>query len=148
MFSDIEEVVLSNEADAGLIIHENRFTYEKKGLKKVIDLGEYWEEKTKMPIPLGGIVVNKNLSAETQQKINKFVRKSLEYAYKNPASSVAFMKQYAQEMNEEIMQKHINLYVNNYSLDLGEKGKSAIKRLYEEAEEINGFPKVGEDIFI
>jgi len=148
LFSDIEEVVLSGEVDAGLIIHENRFTYEKKGLRKIIDLGEFWEEKTKMPIPLGGIVVHRNLPIETQQKINRLVKSSLEYAYKNPRSSVAFMKQYAQEMNEEIMQKHIDLYVNDYSLDLGEKGKSAIKKLYQDAEKINGFPNVSEDIFI
>ncbi len=148
LFSDIEEVVLSSEADAGLIIHENRFTYEEKGLRKIIDLGEFWEEKTQMPIPLGGIVVNRNLADETQQKINRLVRKSLEYAYKNPASSVAFMKQYAQEMNEEIMQKHVDLYVNDYSLDLGEKGRSAIKRLYDEAKTIKGFPEVREDIFV
>lgn len=148
LFSDIEEVVLSGEADAGLIIHENRFTYEKKGLRKIIDLGEYWEEKTKMPIPLGGIVVNRKLPKEVQLKVNRLVRKSLEYAYQNPASSVAFMKQYAQEMNEEIMQKHVDLYVNDYSLDLGDKGRAAIKKLYEEAKVINGFPKVGEDIFI
>jgi 1,4-dihydroxy-6-naphthoate synthase len=148
LFSDIEEVVLSGEADAGLIIHENRFTYEKKGLRKIIDLGELWEEKTKMPIPLGGIVVNRKLPVETQQKINSLVRKSLEYAFQNPASSLAFMKQYAQEMNEEIMQKHVDLYVNDYSLDLGEKGRSAIKKLYKEAKTIKGFPEVREDIFV
>ena len=148
LFSDIEEVVLSGETDAGLIIHENRFTYEKKGLKKIIDLGEFWEEKTKMPIPLGGIVVNRKLSTEIQQKINKLVRKSLEYALKKPASSVAFMKQYAQEMNEEIMQKHVDLYVNDYSLDLGEKGRGAIKKLYEEAKNIEDIPEIGEDIFV
>ncbi len=148
LFSDIEEVVLSNEADAGLIIHENRFTYEKKGLRKIIDLGEFWEEKTKMPIPLGGIVVNRKLPAEIQQKIDRLVRESLEYAFKNPGSSLAFMKKYAQEMNEEIMQKHVDLYVNDYSLDLGEKGRSAIKKLYQEAKVIKGFPEVGEDIFV
>jgi 1,4-dihydroxy-6-naphthoate synthase len=148
LFSDIEEVVLSGEADAGLIIHENRFTYEKKGLRKIIDLGELWEEKTKMPIPLGGIVVNRKLPVETQQKINSLVRKSLEYAFQNPASSLAFMKKYAQEMNEEIMQKHVDLYVNDYSLDLGEKGRGAIKKLYKEAKTIKGFPEVREDIFV
>lgn len=148
LFSDIEDVVLSGETDAGLIIHENRFTYEKKGLKKIIDLGEFWEEKTNMPIPLGGIVVNRRLQAATQIKLNRLVRKSLEYAYKNPASSLSFMKQYAQEMNEEVMQKHINLYVNDYSLDLGEKGRSAIERLYEEAKMIKDFPEVRNDIFV
>lgn len=148
IFSDIEEVVLSGEMDAGLIIHENRFTYEKKGLKKVIDLGEFWEDKTKMPIPLGGIVVNRKLPKEIQQKIDKLVRKSLEYAYENPASSLDFMKQYAQEMNEDIMKKHVDLYVNNFSTDLGEKGKAAIETLYKEAEIIERFPAIRKDLFV
>lgn len=148
IFSDIEEVVLSGEMDAGLIIHENRFTYEKKGLKKVLDLGEFWEDKTKMPIPLGGIVVNRKLPKEIQQKIDKLVRKSLEYAYENPASSLDFMKQYAQEMNEDIMKKHVDLYVNNFSIDLGEKGKAAIETLYKEAEIIEGFPAIRKDLFV
>ncbi len=148
LFSDIEEVVLSGEADAGLIIHENRFTYEQKGLRKIIDLGEFWEEKTKMPIPLGGIVVNRNHPAANQKKIDKLIRSSLEHAYKNPVSSIAFMKKYAQDMNEEVMQKHIELYVNDYSIDLGEKGRTAIKKLYQEANNIKDFPEIGEDIFV
>ncbi|MDF1548456.1 MAG: 1,4-dihydroxy-6-naphthoate synthase [Bacteroidales bacterium] len=148
LFSDIEEAVLSNEVDAGLIIHENRFTYEKKGLRKIIDLGEYWQEHTKMPIPLGGIVVNRKLTNDLQLMINKMVRESLEFAYKNPESSLSFMKQYAQEMSREIMQKHVDLYVNNYSLDLGKNGKKAILRLYEEANRIKGFPKISQNIFI
>ncbi len=148
LFSDIEEVVLSGEMDAGLIIHENRFTYQQKGLRKIIDLGEFWESKTQMPIPLGGIVVNRKLSEETQQTINKLLRKSLEYAYANPASSLGFIKQYAQEMNEEVMHKHIDLYVNDYSLSLGEKGRAAIKCLYDEAKVIDDFPKISNDIFV
>lgn len=148
LFSDIEEAVLSNEVDAGLIIHENRFTYEKKGLRKIIDLGEYWQEHTKMPIPLGGIVVNRKLTNDLQLMINKMVRESLEFAYKNSESSLSFMKQYAQEMSREIMQKHVDLYVNDYSLDLGKNGKKAIHRLYEEANRIKGFPKISQNIFI
>ena len=148
LFSDIEEAVLSNEADAGLIIHENRFTYKQKGLKKIIDLGEYWEKLTQMPIPLGGIVVNRKLPLEIQQSVNRIVRKSLQYAYNNPKSSFDYIKQYAQELNEEVMYKHIELYVNNYSLDLGEEGKKAIKRLYQEAEKRNLIGKINDEIFI
>jgi 1,4-dihydroxy-6-naphthoate synthase len=148
LFSDIEEVVLSNEMDAGLIIHESRFTYEKKGLIKIIDLGEYWEKKTKLPIPLGGIVVNKKIDKDIQLKINKLVRESIEFAYKNPDSSLNFIKKYAQEMDREVMYKHINLYVNDYSFDLGETGKKAIHTLYKEAEVVSGFPKVNEQIFL
>ncbi len=148
LFSDIEEAVLSNEVDAGLIIHENRFTYESKGLLKIMDLGEFWEDKTNLPIPLGGIVVNKKLAMDIQLKINRLIRKSIEYAYENPESSLGFIKQYAQEMNPEVMRKHIALYVNEYSLDLGEKGKSAIAILYKEAALTNGFPKMHPEIFL
>lgn len=148
LFSDIEEAVLSNEVDAGLIIHENRFTYESKGLLKIMDLGEFWEDKTNLPIPLGGIVVNKKLAMDIQLKINRLIRKSIEYAYENPESSLGFIKQYAQEMNPEVMRKHIALYVNEYSLDLGEKGKSAIATLYKEAALTNGFPKMHPEIFL
>jgi 1,4-dihydroxy-6-naphthoate synthase len=148
LFSDIEEAVLSNEVDAGVIIHENRFTYKKKGLKKIIDLGEFWENKTKLPIPLGGIVVSKKLTREIQLKLNHLVRESIEFANKNPDSPLGFIKRYAQEMDIEVMRKHIALYVNDYSLDLGETGKKAISTLFKEAEIVTGFPKLNEKIFL
>ncbi|RLD80275.1 MAG: 1,4-dihydroxy-6-naphthoate synthase [Bacteroidetes bacterium] len=148
LFSDIEEAILSNEVDAGLIIHENRFTYEQKGLKKIIDLGEFWETKTNLPIPLGGIVVNRKLPLEVQQKVNRVLRKSLEYAFENPNAGLPFIKEYSQEMDEEVMYKHIELYVNEYSLDLGKKGKKAIKKLYEIAKELNVIPKMTKQIFL
>lgn len=148
LFSDIEEAVLSNEIDAGLIIHENRFTYAERGLKKIIDLGEYWETKTKLPIPLGGIVINRKLPLEIQQKVNRVLRKSLEYAYKNPTASLPFIKQYAQEMNEEVMRKHIELYVNEYSLNLGDKGKEAIRELYKTAIDLKVIPEMTNEIFL
>lgn len=134
--------------DAGLIIHENRFTYKQKGLKKIIDLGEFWENKTKLPIPLGGIVVNRSLSTELKLKINKLVRKSIEYAYQNPDSSLEFIRKYAQEMDPDVMRKHIALYVNDYSFDLGETGKKAIHTLYKEALIVPEFPKVNDQIFL
>ena len=137
LFSDIEEVVLSGEADAGLIIHENRFTYEKKGLKKIIDLGEYWEQQTGLPIPLGGIAVNRNLDYETQMKINRILKRSVEFAFENPKSAYSYIKQYAQEMDEEVMYKHINLYVNNFTKELGKDGRNAIKVLYDKAAELH-----------
>ncbi len=148
LFSDIEEVVLSGEMDAGLIIHENRFTYADRGLKKIMDLGEFWETKTQLPIPLGGIVINRKLSKEVQQKVNRVLRRSLEFAYENPNAALPFIKQYAQEMDEEVMYKHIKLYVNDFSLDLGDKGKKAIKKLYETASDLNVIPEMPEDIFI
>ncbi len=148
LFSDIEDAVFDEETDAGLIIHENRFTYEAKGLKKIIDLGEFWETKTKMPIPLGGIVINRKHPKSLQKKISRIIKRSIEYAYKNPDSSLEYIRQYAQEMDAEVMKKHIDLYVNKYSLDLGKTGKQAIKTLYSEAVERNLVPEINYPIFI
>ena len=148
LFSDIEEAILSNEVDAGLIIHETRFTYKQKDLKKIIDLGEFWETKTNLPIPLGGIVVNRKLPLEVQQKVNRVLKKSLEYAFEHPTAGLPFIKQYSQEMDEEIMYKHIKLYVNEYSLDLGEKGKKSIRELYQTAKELNVIPQMAKEIFL
>lgn len=148
LFSDIEEAVLSNEVDAGLIIHENRFTYEKKGLKKIIDLGEYWEEETGLPIPLGGIAVNKKLDRDIQLKINRVLKKSVEYAFENPKSAYPYIKQYAQEMDEEVMYKHIELYVNDFTRDLGKDGRNAIKVLYERAISLGVLPEMDKKIFL
>lgn len=148
LFSDIEDAVSDDEVDAGLIIHENRFTYEAKGLKKIIDLGEFWETKTKMPIPLGGIVINRKHPKDLQLIISNIIKRSIEYAYKNPVSSLEFIKQYAQEMDAEVMKKHIDLYVNDYSLDLGKYGKKAIITLYDEASERKLIPRSKNDFFI
>lgn len=148
LFSDIEEAILDGEVDAGVIIHENRFTYQKKGLRKIVDLGEKWEEKTKSPIPLGGIVVHRRLSNEVQQKVNRVLKRSLQFAFENPDSSYSFVKQYAQEMEEEVMRNHIKLYVNEFSLDLGVEGKEAIKTLYREAIKNGVFSSIPDDIFV
>ena len=148
LFSEIEDAVLNGKVDAGLIIHENRFTYEQKGLKKIIDLGEYWETITKLPIPLGGVVVKRNLPDEVKQKVDRVLRKSVAYAFANPKSSSNFVKTHAQEMSEEVMYKHIDLYVNNYSLDLGIEGKRAIKLLFEKAQELGVINKMEENIFL
>ncbi|TND04533.1 MAG: hypothetical protein FD123_3802 [Bacteroidetes bacterium] len=118
VFSAIEDAVLNGKADAGLIIHENRFTYAARGLKKIIDLGEFWESATGLPIPLGGIAVRRSLPGETREKINRVLRKSVEFAFANRSASLPFVKTHAQEMSEEVMYKHIDLYVNNFSVSL------------------------------
>jgi 1,4-dihydroxy-6-naphthoate synthase len=148
LFSDIEEVVLSGEMDAGLIIHENRFTYQQKGLKKVADLGEFWESKTGLPIPLGGIIVNRKLSAEVRQKVNRIMGRSVKYAFENPNVSYPFVKQHAQAMDFSVMQNHIKLYVNNFTTDLGPEGKKAVETLYIEATKLGIIPEMREDIFV
>lgn len=148
LFSDIEEVVLSNEVDAGLIIHENRFTYEKKGLQKIIDLGEYWENESQLPIPLGGIAVKRNLDRDIQLKINRMLKRSIKFAFKNPKSAYSYIKNHAQEMDEDVMYKHVNLYVNNYSLELGNEGRKAIKFLYEKAISLGIIHEINKQIFL
>lgn len=127
LFSEIEDAVLSGEYDTGVIIHENRFTYRQKGLQLIQDLGEYWEEETGYPIPLGGIAISKEVDLETQKLVNDLIRESIEYAFQNKSTLPAFIKENAQEMDEIVMRQHIELYVNKYSLDLGKKGRNAIQ---------------------
>ena len=148
VFSDIENAVLDGRIDIGLIIHENRFTYQDKGLKKIIDLGDYWEKKTGCAIPLGGIVANRNLPLDVQHKINRVLRKSVEFAFANPKSGLDFIRQHAQEMSEEVMYKHIELYVNKYSVDLGGEGRKAIKLLFDTARDKNIIPEIKENLFL
>jgi 1,4-dihydroxy-6-naphthoate synthase len=131
IFSAIEEAVLNGDSDFGVIIHENRFTYQQKGLHKVLDLGEYWEQKMKVPIPLGGIVVKRSIDRSICVQVDKLIRKSLEYAFDNYPLITDYVRQHSQSMSEEVMRQHIDLYVNNYSLDIGEEGKSAVKVLHE-----------------
>ncbi|HNW99510.1 MAG TPA: 1,4-dihydroxy-6-naphthoate synthase [Bacteroidales bacterium] len=148
LFSEIEDVVMNGTFDAGVIIHENRFTYQQKGLHKIVDLGELWEQKTKMPIPLGGIAVKRSLDDEFKKKIEKLIRKSVEFAFQNPASSNDFVCRNAQAMDVEVMKKHIELYVNEFSVSLGNKGKEAIKFLFNKAKELKIILKEPGDIFI
>ncbi len=131
IFSEIEDAVLNGDVEAGVIIHENRFTYEQKGLQKVMDLGEYWESETKLPIPLGGIAISRTFSSEIQQKVQRVLKRSIEFAFKNPKSSEEYVCQYAQEMSYDVMQKHIQLYVNEYSVSLDDEGRKAIVYLFE-----------------
>ncbi len=144
IFSEIEQAILEGKVDAGVIIHENRFTYEKKGLKKINDLGELWEKKTGQPIPLGGIAVKRELDIEVKKKINQLVRESVEYAFKNPEASSEYVKLHSQEMSEEVQRKHIKLYVNDYSISLGEKGCNAILHFLEKT----GMNKSSLNVFV
>jgi 1,4-dihydroxy-6-naphthoate synthase len=148
LFSDIEEVILTGEADAGLIIHENRFTYKAKGLKKIVDLGEWWDQFTGLPIPLGGIIIKRNLLNEIRLKVNRVLRRSVEYALANPNDSLPFVRQHAQSMDEEVMRNHIQLYVNDFSVDLGTKGREAITTLYEKSIERQIFPPLQPSWFL
>lgn len=137
LFSEIENALINKETDLGVIIHENRFTYQQKGLHKIKDLGEYWEEKMESPIPLGGIAINQSIKRSTAIKVDLLIRKSLDFAFANYPSITDYVKQHSQTMSEDVMRQHIDLYVNNYSLDLGEEGKHAIENLYQVFQEIN-----------
>lgn len=148
LFSDIEEAILKEEVDAGLIIHENRFTYQAKGLNKIVDLGEYWEGTTQLPIPLGGIVINRKLDPIVQQKVNRVLKKSILFAFDHPKSALPYIRRHAQEMDETVMYQHINLYVNEFTKDLGIKGKAAVEQLFEVAHQKNIIPKSERTLFI
>jgi 1,4-dihydroxy-6-naphthoate synthase len=148
IFSDIEPAVLDGRFDAGLIIHENRFTYEAKGLKKIIDLGEFWEAETGAPIPLGGIVARRALDAGVKQALDRVMRRSVEFAFAHPDASLPYVRAHAQEMSEEVMKKHIDLYVNDYSVDLGSEGCRAIELLFGRASVLGLVPAMAEPLFV
>jgi 1,4-dihydroxy-6-naphthoate synthase len=149
LFSDIEDAVLSGETDLGVLIHENRFTYEKKGLHKVVDLGEFWEQNTQYPIPLGGIVMNRQYDLNLMNTINTLIRESLEYSRKSYPALSSFVKQNSQEMDEQVMRNHIDLYVNNYTSSLGSEGRAAVWKLLEIASHFIPPPVAGSfEIFI
>jgi 5,8-dihydroxy-2-naphthoate synthase len=148
VFSEIEAALLDGRFDAGLIIHENRFTYQAKGLRKIVDLGEYWESKTGAPIPLGGIVMKRSFSEEIKQTVNRVLRRSVEYAFAHREASLPFVRAHAQEMSEEVMYRHIDLYVNEYSIDLGPDGRRAIEILFSRAAETGVIPPISEALFL
>lgn len=152
VFNEIEDFLLGSShpagKTAGVIIHENRFTYQKKGLVKLMDLGEYWEKETGYPIPLGGIAVRRDFSPALQAKINTLIRKSVEYAFGNYPSLPSYVTEHAQEMEEAVMRQHIDLYVNDFSLDLGAGGRMAVQRfieIYEQGKHVSAGTR---DIFV
>lgn len=147
LFSDIEDAILSGEVDAGVIIHESRFTYQLKGLHKLIDLGEYWEQLTSSPVPLGGIAAHSRLGNDTIAKVNRSIRRSVEYANFNRGVLNEFIRCNAREMDDAVMQQHINLYVNEFSVSLGSKGKQAINQMFELAVSKGIIPQMPDQIF-
>lgn len=148
LFSEIEQNLLDGSIDLGLIIHENRFTYAEKGLHKVSDLGDFWEQTTDCPIPLGGIVVKRSLPQEVKLAINDLIRESVRYGLAHPKSGLDYIRSHAQEMDESVMYRHIELYVNAYSQDLGETGRMAVKNLFEKAAALNLIPTTNKKLFL
>ena len=147
LFSDIETKLTAGYADLGLVIHETRFTYAANGFKKIADLGEEWEHKTGLPIPLGGIVANRNLDHQLVSDISDAIHESIKYAYENEAETLNYCKKYAQDMNTEVMKSHIDLYVNDYSLDLGLKGQKTINYMMEKMKEIGQIEEIPKNLF-
>ncbi len=148
LFSDIEQAILDDKVDAGLIIHETRFTYQNKGLRKIIDLGQYWEETTGLPVPLGGIIINRRIDQETQRTAEQVLRQSVQFAFENPSEPYKFIKQYAQEMDEQVMYNHIKLYVNDFTISLGQQGRQSILTLLDKGNQIGMLPQIRETIFV
>ena len=148
VFNEIEKQVLSHQVDAGVIIHENRFTYAEKGLKKLIDLGEFWEQKTGNPIPLGGIIIDNKIKNSIQRKVDKLIKKSLDYAWANYPDIAQYVSQHSQEMSEEVMRKHIELYVNDFSLSLGAVGRNAVHTLLDVYGKMNNLVIINSNIFV
>ena len=137
VFNEIEAAVLSGEVDAGVIIHENRFTYAQKGLYKITDLGAQWETKTKSPIALGGIVASNRIPKPIMGQVDQLIAKSVEYAFNNYPAISEYVSSHAQEMSEAVMRQHIDLYVNNFSRDMGDTGKNAIETLVRIYQQMN-----------
>ena len=139
-FNEIMEAVLRGDVAAGLIIHESRFTYQGYGLHKVLDLGEWWEGETGLPIPLGGIVARRSLGAGIIAGIERALRNGVTYARTHPAEAARYICEHSQELSHEVCAAHIELYVNDFSVDLGDEGLQAIRSLMERAEQAGIIP--------
>ena len=146
-FHQVMQSVQQGRTEAGLVIHESRFTYRKFGLQKILDLGEWWEQSTGYPIPLGGIIMRRHLHRELSYLIEEKIRESIRYAQMHPEEPRAYIRRYAQEMDESVARQHIDLYVNEYSLDIGTAGEQAIRFLLAEAEKKGLIPPSRHDIF-
>jgi 1,4-dihydroxy-6-naphthoate synthase len=147
-YDAIMPAVERGDVDAGLIIHESRFTYAQHGLVKLLDLGEWWEIETGLPIPLGAILARRDLGTDTLRELNTAVRSSLEYAYAHPNEPKAYIRQHALEMDDAVMQAHIDLYVNDFSLDVGADGERAVQELFGRARAAGLIPASDLPLFI
>lgn len=146
-FDEIMPACARGDVDAGVIIHESRFTFGVYGLSQVIDLGAWWEEETGHPIPLGGILARRELGGAMHARLDRSIRSSIEYAYAHPDEVRPYIRRHAQEMDESVMQQHIDLYVNKYSIQYGEDGEAAIHDLYARAEAAGIIPASGRALF-
>lgn len=147
-FHQIIQAVSSGQVDAGLIIHESRFTYPSYGLTEVIDLGRWWEDETALPIPLGGIIAKRSLGQKCIGTLSHIVNKSITYAHANTQEPLAYVQNHSQELSEEVIRQHIDLYVNDYSIDIGVEGEKAIQELFMRAADAGVMPVIKESVFL
>lgn len=148
LFSEIEPKIMSGEYDAGVIIHEDRFTYAERGFSLLCDLGTYWESQTKSPIPLGAIVVRRDVPDDVKKTLSRLLKNSIEYANAHPMDSYAFIHEHAQAIEDDVLRKHIALFVNDFSLSLGEQGRKAVETLYRRAYEVGILSSEPSQIFL
>ncbi|MEP7170540.1 MAG: 1,4-dihydroxy-6-naphthoate synthase [Bacteroidota bacterium] len=148
IFSEIENSVLNESVDVGLIIHENRFTYQQKGLKKIADMGEVWEQNTNALLPLGCIAIKKDFDTIIQNKIDMLINKSIRFAFQYPEKVMDYVRAHSQVMDDKVMQQHIDLYVNEFSLALGIEGKEAIQLLLKKGNTAGLLPGISKEIFV
>lgn len=134
-FDRIVDSVVAGEVDAGVIIHESRFTYRSAGLEPLVDLGEWWEGETGSPIPLGGIAFRRDLPVDVPPRLERLIRESILHARSHPADPLPFIRRHAREMDDAVCAAHIDLYVTDFSIDLGDEGRGAVERLFSMAEE-------------
>jgi 1,4-dihydroxy-6-naphthoate synthase len=147
-FDRIVQAIANDEVDAGLIIHESRFTYQSYGLKQIIDLGEWWEKETGLPIPLGGIIANQSLGEDVIIKVNEVLKRSVEYAFQNRTEPMSYIKKHSQELSDDVINRHIDLYVNDFSIDIGDDGEKAITELLSRAEDAGIIPESDRPVFV
>lgn len=147
-FDEIMPACGRGDVDAGVIIHESRFTFAGYGLSQVIDLGAWWEAETGHPIPLGGILARRDLGGAMHERLDRSIRLSIEYAYAHPDEVMPYIRRHAQEMDEKVMQQHIDLYVNPFSLQYGDDGEAAIHDLFERAEQAGIVPSSQQSLFV
>jgi len=147
-FDRIVQAVVHDKVDAGLIIHESRFTYQSYGLNQIVDLGEWWEKETGLPIPLGGIIANQSLGDVLIIKINDVLKRSVEYAFQNRSEPMRYIKKHSQELSDDVIKRHIDLYVNDFSIDIGKEGEKAINELLSRAEDAGLIPASDRPVFL
>ena len=148
LFDLIMPAVERGDLDFGVIIHEGRFTYKNYGLICLLDLGKWWEEKTSLPIPLGGIAIRRDIAPETARRVESAVRESTLYGFKHRTETDGYVKKYASDMSPAVIRRHIDLYVNDFTIEIGEQGKEAVEALFEMARNRGILPESKLSVFV